>query len=224
MTNSESLSSICSCGAKVLTKAINLASIVFRFLIVGSLLVLPMTIHAQQEVDDGPRYAEGNSLILPADYRSWPFIGAGLGMSYDDDGGTPEQAQSPPFSHVFVNPTAYRNFMKTGKWLDGSLFVLEFRRSVSEGSINTSGHYATDLVLLEAEVKDSRFSDGWAFYTFGPGDNLAEVAEPLAGEAVAPCVQCHSTHAAVERTFVQFYPTLLEVAREKGTLNPGFSE
>jgi hypothetical protein len=26
----------------------------------------------------------------------------------------------------------------------------------------------------------------------------------------------------VERTFVQFYPTLLEVARQKGTLKPGF--
>ena len=29
-------------------------------------------------------------------------------------------------------------------------------------------------------------------------------------------------HTAVERTFVQFYPTLLEVARQKGTVKPGF--
>jgi hypothetical protein len=28
--------------------------------------------------------------------------------------------------------------------------------------------------------------------------------------------------ALAERTFVQFYPTLLEVAREKGTLKPDF--
>ena len=28
-------------------------------------------------------------------------------------------------------------------------------------------------------------------------------------------------HTAVERTFVQFYPTLLEVARRMGTVKPG---
>jgi hypothetical protein len=48
------------------------------------------------------------------------------------------------------------------------------------------------------------------------------VAKPLAGDEVASCVQCHSEHGAVERTFVQFYPHLLEVAREKGTLKSGY--
>ncbi len=112
--------------------------------------------------------------------------------------------------------------METGAWPDGSVFVLEFRASASEGSINKAGRFQTNLVFLEAEVKDSRFPDGWAFYRFGPGNDLAKVAEPLADAAVAPCVECHSQHAAVERTFVQFYPTLLEIARSKGTLKPGF--
>jgi hypothetical protein len=48
-----------------------------------------------------------------------------------------------------------------------------------------------------------------------------ETAEPLSGERVAPCIDCHTKHAAVEMTFVQFYPTLLEIARQKGTLKPG---
>jgi hypothetical protein len=112
--------------------------------------------------------------------------------------------------------------MDTGSWPDGTVFILEFRDSQSEGSINRAGRFATNLVFLEAEVKDSRFPDGWAFYRFGPGNDLARVAEPLSGAAAAPCVECHSEHAAVERTFVQFYPTLLEVARRKGTLKPGF--
>jgi hypothetical protein len=34
----------------------------------------------------------------------------------------------------------------------------------------------------------------------------------------ASCYACHSTNGAVDNTFVQFYPTLLDVAREKGTL------
>lgn len=29
-------------------------------------------------------------------------------------------------------------------------------------------------------------------------------------------------YAAVERTFVRFYPTLMEIAREKGTVKLGF--
>jgi hypothetical protein len=51
---------------------------------------------------------------------------------------------------------------------------------------------------------------------------IADSAPPLAGKDVASCVECHTKSTAVERTFVQFYPTLLEVARAKGTLKPGF--
>ena len=69
---------------------------------------------------------------------------------------------------------------------------------------------------------DSSFEDGWAFFNFGRAGALADTAAPLTGERVARCIECHTEHTAVERTFVQFYPTLLEVAREKGTLKPGF--
>jgi hypothetical protein len=189
----------------------------------GVLGALALAASAQPPPADGPQYENGTDLKLPPDYRSWPFIGAGLGMTYDGERGT--QAASPDnprFTHTFVNPTAYRHFMSTGSWPDGTVFMLEFRASQSEGSINRSGRFATQLTFLEAEVKDSRFPDGWAFYAFGPGNNLASTAQPLAGAAVAPCVECHSEHAAVERTFVQFYPHLLEVARAKGTLRPGF--
>lgn len=168
-----------------------------------------------------PVYENGTDLVLPADYRSWPFIGAGLGMTYDGGRGTEASGGNPRFTHAFVNPAAYEHFMRTGSWPDGTVFMLEFRASQSEGSINRSGRFATELVLLEAEVKDSRFPDGWAYYTFGPGANLARAAKPLDSAAAASCVECHSEHGAVERTFVQFYPTLLEVAREKGTLKPG---
>jgi hypothetical protein len=36
------------------------------------------------------------------------------------------------------------------------------------------------------------------------------------------CYSCHEQHAAVDTTFVQFYPTLLEIAKKKGTLAPGY--
>jgi hypothetical protein len=188
----------------------------------GYVLALSFAAGAQVPPADGPQYRDGTNLVRPADYRSWPFMGAGLGMTYEGEQGTPAAPDNPIFSQAFVNPSSYRAFMETGRWPDGTVFILEFRRSASAGSINIAGRFATDLVGLEAEVKDSRFPDGWAFFNFGGGSNLRDVAQPLAGAQVASCVGCHTTHAAVERTFVQFYPTLLEVAREKGTLKPGF--
>jgi hypothetical protein len=174
---------------------------------------------AQPAADDGPQYRDGDSLVFPADYRTWIFLGAGLGMTYEGEGG----AEGPQmFSNAFVNPSSHRHFMETGAWPDGTTFVLEFRGSASEASINRAGRFQTELALVEAEVKDSRFEDGWAFYQFGQAGALRDVAPPMGGAAVERCIECHTEHTAVERTFVQFYPTLLEVAREKGTLKPGF--
>ena len=101
-------------------------------------------------------------------------------------------------------------------------FVLELRQAAADASINTAGRTQTDLAFLEAEVKDSRFPDGWAFFNFGPAGSMRDVAPPLDGDRVARCIECHTEHTAVERTFVQFYPTLYEVARRMGTLKPGF--
>jgi hypothetical protein len=121
--------------------------------------------------------------------------------------------------------------MSTGRWPDRSVFILEFRASDTQSPPNTTGRFQTRLVGLEAEVKDAKFPDGWAFYNFrlkaeatapAGGAALAESVAPLAGKDVASCVECHTKSTAVERTFVQFYPTLLDVARAKGTLNPGF--
>jgi len=173
-------------------------------------------LRAQQPPADGPRYGSGNNLVRPPDYREWVFLGAGLGMTYGEAGAA---NPAPTFTNVFVNPSAYRGFMSTGRWPNGSLFVLEFRASQADSPPNKGGRFQTQLVGLEAEVKDARFADGWAFYNFGKG---GDSAAPLAGQDVASCVECHSKQTAVERTFVQFYPTLLEVARAKGTLKPGF--
>ena len=179
---------------------------------------------AQQAPDDGPRYENGTQLVRPDNYREWVFLGAGLGMTYEEDtaDGVSSEELSQLFTNVFVNPSSYRGFMETGVWPDRTTFVLEFRQSASEVSINRAGRFQTDLFMLEAEVKDARFPDGWAFFDFGRAGELAEAAEPLAGERVAPCIECHTLHTAVERTFVQFYPTALEAAREHGTLKPGF--
>ncbi len=174
----------------------------------------------QQTLSDGPHYQDGTSLVRPVDYREWTFIGSALGLAYEAE--TASSDAPPTFTNVFVNPSSHRAFMETGVWPNSTMFVLEFRRSQTDAAPNQGGRFQGELFGLEAEVKDSRFSDGWAFFSFGRDTDLTEVAAPLSGDAAARCVQCHTEETAVERTFVQFYPTLLEVARRKGTLKPGF--
>ncbi len=38
------------------------------------------------------------------------------------------------------------------------------------------------------------------------------------------CYSCHAAHAAVDTTFVQFYPTLLPIATSKGTLSAAYQK
>ena len=126
----------------------------------------------------------------------------------------------PPTQHtfdsVFVDPAAYAAFLKTGHWPEGTMLVLEVRRSTSKGSINQHGAFQSgDPVGVEVHVHDSkRFKGGWGFFgglTSGKPSTMIPYA--------AACYACHQQHAAADTTFVQFYPTLLPIATERGTLS-----
>jgi hypothetical protein len=93
------------------------------------------------------------------------------------------------------------------------MLILEVRSSATNGSINRGGHYQQEVVGLEAHVKDvARFPNKWAFFDLGPS---ARAAKPLAPNS--NCQTCHAKSGAVDETFVQFYPTLLPIAKAKGT-------
>lgn len=120
------------------------------------------------------------------------------------------------FDNVFVAPQAYKAFLQTGTWPDKTMFALEVRSSASKGSINKDGHFQEEAVGLEVEVKDSsRFPNNWAFFDFSRPVKSAKAFPPTAS-----CYSCHAKNGAVDNTFVQFYPTLLPIAKAKGTLKP----
>lgn len=161
-----------------------------------------------------PQYTKDGMLILPADYREWIFLSSGLGMTYGPAGAADANG-NPRFDNVFVTPGAYKSFLKTGTWPEKTMFILEVRKGETKVSINNGGRVQTELVAIEAEVKDTaRFPGGWAFF------NLTASTEAKQIGASASCYSCHRQNGAVDNTFVQFYPTLLEVARQKGTLKP----
>ncbi len=154
-----------------------------------------------------PQFTTSGDLVRPAKYREWVWLSSGLGMSYGPNAGTSE---NPPFDNVFVNPAAYRSFLTTGTWPENTAFILEIRASQSKGSINRAGHFQGELRAIEAEVK----SDGkWTFFSF---DAASDTGKKI--PRTAACYTCHATNGAVDNTFVQFYPTLVDVARAKGTL------
>ena len=165
-------------------------------------------IHAQPQNNDAsmPQYT-GQKLNRPENYREWIFLSSGLGMNYNASAGSPER-----FTNVFVPQWSYRRFIASGKWPDKSIFVVEERGSQSKGSINRTGHFQEDLLGIGVEVKDeSRFADKWAYFNFRGDTKTASANSKDA------CWECHEDHAAVEHTFVQFYPTLKEVAKKFGT-------
>jgi hypothetical protein len=154
-----------------------------------------------------PQFASDNQLLKPENYREWIYLSSGLGMNYN-----PQAGGHDMFTNVFVPQWAYQEFLKSGAWPDQTIFVVEERGAESRGSINKHGNYqTTELMGIGVEVKDSRLPDKWAYYNFDE-DTKSAKANPKEG-----CFTCHENHAAVEHSFVQFYPTLKPVAQKFGT-------
>jgi hypothetical protein len=173
------------------------------------------TFLAAQTANDGPQFNAAGQLTMPKDYRQWVFLSSGLGMTYGPAASA--DPAHPMFDNVFVNPSSYRSFIETGHWPDKTMFVLEVRSATGQGSINNAGHYQDQIMAIEAEVKDAkRFPQEFAYFGFGGKDTATALP------ANSACNTCHGENAAVEKTFVQFYPTLLEIAKAKGTLNAAF--
>ncbi len=178
--------------------------------------LFPLTAFIQDGAAPGeiPEYTGDGQLKLPENYRQWVYLSSGFDMSY-----SPGAAMSGHhmFDNVFVNPESYKAFVKTGSWPDKTMLVLEVRGAEGRGSINQKGNYQGSVMGLEVHVKGKgRFPGNWAF--FGFDDNKTSKMTPTS----ADCYSCHAEHAAVDTTFVQFYPTLLPIAKSKNTLSAGY--
>jgi hypothetical protein len=160
---------------------------------------------------NSPVYTAEGNLKFPQNYREWIYVTSGVDMSYSPN----MSMDHSMFDNVFVNPEAYKAFLQTGAWPDKTMLVLEGRVAGTKGSINRSGHFQTGKVMgREVHVKDeARFPGKWAF--FNADDGVTGKLLPREME----CYSCHEQHGAVDTTFVQFYPTLLEIAKKKNTLS-----
>ena len=182
-------------------------------LVAALLFVMSLVILMGAGGNGGPvQYANDGKLKFPPNYREWIYLTTGIGMSY---GPAVQTTGRPPlFTNVFVEPAAYRSFVQSGRWPDKTIFVLEIYSSATHGSINKNGHYQDALLSYDVAVKDESHNPKWAYYNF----SLDQVPAKAFGDG---CNQCHSKNGAVDNTFVQFYPSLLPIAWEKGTVREG---
>lgn len=184
--------------------------------LLGLVLLSSLATPPQNASPSGPEYA-GDQLKFPEHYREWVYLSTGFDMSYNPPA---QMADHHMFDNVFVNPEAYKAFLQTGTWPDKTMLVLEVRGAEGKGSINQRGNFqGTDLMGVEVHVKDeARFPGKWAFFGFDDAKTA-----PMTPTSAA-CYTCHADHGAVDTTFVQFYPTLLPVAKAKGTLSASYQK
>jgi len=163
---------------------------------------------------NAPVYAPNGNLKFPTNYREWVYLTSGVDMSYSPN----MSMDHSMFDNVFVNPEAYKAFLTTGTWPDKTMLVLEARKAGTKGSINKTGHYQTGEVMgQEVHLKDeARFPGKWAFFNSEDGVTAKLLPREM------DCYSCHEQHGAVDTTFVQFYPTLLEIAKKKNTLSAAY--
>ena len=173
---------------------------------------------APSAVLGAPQYTPDNKLVVPGDYRRWVFLTSSLDLNYST--ATPAADQMHMLDNVFVNPEAYASFLKTGTWPDKTVLVKENRVAQSAGTLSKSGRFQSGVMNMEIHVKDAaRFAGGWAFFVSADGKAAGTLRPPSAS-----CYSCHRDHGAVDTTFVQFYPTLLDLAKARGTLSAGYQK
>lgn len=146
-----------------------------------------------------PRYTAGGALHRPQAIDRWVLVGTSLGLGYSDA----TEVGPGMFHRVYLEPTAYDYYLRTGRFRAGTMLALAIRHPTRRVPPSRTGWTEGGLATMEVAVKDPRrFPGGWAYFDFGLS---AATARPISPER---CAQCHAQHAARDNVFVQFYPQL----------------
>jgi hypothetical protein len=173
--------------------------------------------------DTGPQYNEKGELKRPSGFETWVFVGANLGLEYSDDVTKPRPAEKDAakktkvgnFHNVYINPEAYAEYVKSGKFPEKTVLVLDIFKAEEREPRNivSEGLFPGQPSGLAVAVKNSARPDGsktdWAYYDFGLDKPAAKAFPDKA------CYDCHIEHADDDNVWVQFYPTLRKHREKK---------
>jgi hypothetical protein len=157
--------------------------------------------------DQLPRFTDNGALLKPVGWEAWVMVGASTGLSYAAAAPPPAGVAPGMFHNVYVQPWAYRAFLRDGALPERTMFVLSFYEASQKSTPARAGFYEGDrLASIEVHVKQRGIDKtGWGFFGFG---DSAGTASMIPG--AAPCYSCHATEAAHDQVFTQFYPPLRE--------------
>ena len=170
--------------------------------------------------DTIPRYT-GDSLIRPDGYERWVLAGASIGLGYAQPSGADAAgAIGGMFHNVYIEPTAYAHYVRTGRFREGTMMAMTLYEPGQKVHPSKQGFFEGKFLAVEFSLKDSsRYPGSWAYFNFGKGAKGSRaVANPRQG-----CQSCHAQNAADDNVFVQFYPTLRAVSTKfdrAATLGP----
>lgn len=185
--------------------------------LIASYIVLPISADSPQNNDPEmprPKYTSEGALTRPEGFRDWVFVGASIGLSYNEDEAAEEndreKGDAPGrFHNVYLQPAAYRHYVETGEFPQETMLVMTNYLPSQKDAIARGGFYEGRMVGLEVAVKDdTRFEDGWAYYNFTGIGGLRDEASAFPRKS---CYDCHAEHASDDNVFVQFYPVLRRV-------------
>ncbi|MEN8374000.1 MAG: cytochrome P460 family protein [Gemmatimonadota bacterium] len=164
----------------------------------------------------GPTYDGEGNLNLPHDLYEWILVGSSIGLGYNEDAPQTAAGEAPGFFHnVLMEPSSYSHYAETGDFKEGTMLALMMYEPGVQAAPRENGFYEERFVAMEIAVKDAeRFEDGWGYTNFVIEDEVPSAT----GEAMPPgngCFECHAEHAGNDNVFVQFYPAIRRLDRER---------
>jgi Cytochrome P460 len=177
----------------------------FALVAIVSVSVLAQMRHRTRDTKPSLAVFEGKGTLLrPEGYRDWMVVGRSTGphRSGVDDGAA--GATRTATHRVYINPSGYREYARTGRFPEGTLMVWE---SENQGPETAERPHKESPALL-ASVKDSaRFDGGWGFFDF-TGLERTVTSKAQALPESSGCRACHRRDAETDHVFTQFYPVL----------------
>lgn len=123
-----------------------------------------------------PKIEKDGSVVRPEGWREWVFIGTPLTPNALNGG----EAPFPEFHNVYIEPSAYEYFKKTGKFSEGTQIAKELvlvrksengndKETGASAEVSGVGYFQGEFQGLELAYKDSkRFPKepgGWVYYS-----------------------------------------------------------
>ncbi len=183
----------------------------------------PLAVKAWEDFPK-PSFNDKGQLIRPdVSYREWVYIGTPL----TPNALNPPEAPFPEFHNVYIHPSDFDHWKRTGTFPDGTVIVKELVLVGATQAVSGKGYFMGEYTGLEATIKDSkRFKDEpghWAYFSFGHSYPLADTAQAFPAPA---CNACHAASAADDFVFTQFYPVLRAAkgAKSGKTMDSGSKE